>query len=113
MLRGGQARLLAVSSRAGLPEGVEPAPLLSEQWSDFVMEGFTGVFVPKGTPEERIRQLNRELGAILRDNDVRAAMHANAQEPVGGDPKVLGEQLRASIKRYREVIARLKLGAEN
>jgi len=108
LLRGGQVRLLAVSSRTGLPPGTEAVPLISEAWRGFVLEGFTGIFVPHDTPEERVRALNRELDALLRDPEVRAAMLANAQAPIGGEPRLLADQVRATQERYQDVVGAIR-----
>jgi tripartite-type tricarboxylate transporter receptor subunit TctC len=111
LLRGGQARLIAISSRTGLPDDVAAAPLASELWKGFVLEGFTGVFAPSGVTEERVRVLNRELQAILLEPDVLNAMRANLQAPAGGTPAMLAELLRQTQARYHEVMVRLNLAA--
>jgi tripartite-type tricarboxylate transporter receptor subunit TctC len=109
LVRGGQARLLAVSSRAALPDDITAPPLVGDVWKGFVLDGFSGVFVPVGVPDERVRQLNRELNEILREPEVRAAMQGNMQAPVGGAPELLGQNMQAAQARYREVMTRLNL----
>jgi tripartite-type tricarboxylate transporter receptor subunit TctC len=111
LVRSGNARLLAVSSRAAVPDDIGPAPLVGDVWKGFVLDGFTGIFVPLGVPEDRVRQLNRELDAVLHDPAVREAMHGNMQAPVGGSPEVLGQSLREARAKYREVLVRLNLAA--
>jgi len=109
-VRAGQARLLAVSSRAALPDDIAPAPLVGDVWKGFVLDGFAGVFVPQGVPDERVKQLNRELNEILREPEVRAAMQVNLQAPVGGAPELFGRNMQGAQARYREVMTRLNLG---
>jgi len=109
LVRGGQARLVAVSSRAALPDDIAPAPLVGDVWKGFVLDGFTGVFSPLGVPGERIRQLNRELNEVLHEPEVRTSMQGNMQAPVGGAPDVLGQNMRDAQARYRDVLTRLNL----
>jgi len=108
-VRGEQARLVAVSSRAAMPDDISPVPLTGDVWKGFVLEGFSGIFAPAGTPEDRVRALNREIDAILREPELRAAMLANVQAPVGGTPEALGQQLKQTTARYNDVLVRLKL----
>ena len=109
IVRGDQARLVAVSSRAAMPDDIGPVPLTGDVWKGFVLEGFTGIFVPAGTSEERVKLLNRELDAILHEPEVRAAMLANVQAPVGGAADLLEQQLQHTQARYHDVLVRLNL----
>jgi tripartite-type tricarboxylate transporter receptor subunit TctC len=111
LVRGGQVRLIAVSLRAALPDDIAAVPLVGDVWKGFVLDGFTGVFAPAGVPEERVRQLNRELNEILREPEVRTSMQGNMQAPVGGAPELLEQNMQGAQAKYREVMTRLNLTA--
>ncbi|AMO23850.1 tripartite tricarboxylate transporter substrate binding protein [Ramlibacter solisilvae] len=104
LVHAGRLRLVAVSSRDVLPPDMGSLPLLSMAWRGFFLEGFTGIFAPKGTPKERMEQLNRELNAVLRAAEVRESMRISAQIPVGGGPEHLDSEMRRMHTRYREII---------
>ena len=106
----GKLRVLATSDRIGLTGGAAQAPLMSELWPGFVLEGSSGIFVPARTPQARVIQLNRVLNQILADPQVRALMRSSGQEPVGGSSLQYRQSLRQSHLRYAQVIQRLDLG---
>lgn len=113
MVRSGQLRLLAASGPAGIPDGMAPVPLLPRVWDGFVLESFSGFFAPRGTPPDRVQELNREIDAVLREPELRALMEAGGQSVVAGPPQVLAAQMRTTQQRYRDLVARLKLTPAN
>ena len=110
MVEAGRIRVLAVSHRDGLPAAASGMPLVSATWPDFLLEGFSGVFVPTGTPPARIRELNRDLNLAQSDSGFRAALREAGQDPVGGSPEQFAETTRRLSQRYDRVIRKLGLG---
>lgn len=106
----GRIRLLAVSHRMDQPAAVAGLPLIADVWPGFLLEGFSGFFVPARTPAARIRELNRDINLVLAEPDVRAAMREAGQQPVGGSPEQFQETLQKLSSRYGALIQRLNLG---
>jgi tripartite-type tricarboxylate transporter receptor subunit TctC len=48
--------------------------------------------------------LNREVGAILDDADMRTAFAKNGIEAEASSPAALGARIRADVKKWRDVI---------
>jgi tripartite-type tricarboxylate transporter receptor subunit TctC len=111
LVESGRIRLLAVSHRDGLPAFASGLPVLSATWPDFVLEGFSGVFVAAGTPASRIHELNRDLNLAQSDAPFQAALRDAGQDPVGGSPGQFAETARRLSLRYDSIIRRLDLGA--
>lgn len=111
LIQGGSLRVLAVSSRAGIPSSAH-APLLSQLWPGFLLEGMSGLFVPARTPDARVAQLNRAVEQVLADPEVGTTMREGGQEPVGGSTLQFAMTLRNAQERWGEIIQRLGLGAK-
>jgi tripartite-type tricarboxylate transporter receptor subunit TctC len=101
-IRAGEVRALAILSAtrsAALPD----LPTVGETLAGFEVEPWTGVGVPRGTPDGVIALLNREINAGLADPAIKARLAA-----VGGTPIVLTpEQMRDLIARDTTKWARL------
>jgi tripartite-type tricarboxylate transporter receptor subunit TctC len=48
--------------------------------------------------------LNREIGAVLADPDVRAAFAKHGVEPEASSPAALGVRIRTDVEKWRDVI---------
>ena len=86
-------------------------PLVSATWPDFLLEGFSGVFVPAGPSPARIRELNRDLNLAQSDPGFKAALREAGQDSIGGSPEHFADTTRRLAQRYDSVIRKLDLGA--
>lgn len=95
MVQRGQLRALAVSSGKRLP-GLEQVPAIAETLPGFDYVGWFALMVPTGTPNEAVQRMNRNVGAILDEPEVRQRLQSLGIYTDGvGTP----EQLDAFIKR--------------
>lgn len=95
MVQRGQLRAIAVSSGKRLP-GLENVPAIAETLPGFDYVGWFALMVPTGTPNEAVQRMNREVGLILDEAEVRQRLQALGIYTDGvGKP----EQLDAFIKR--------------
>lgn len=69
LVRGGRMKALAVTSAERAPAFAE-VPTLQEAGVDLVSVGWFGLFVPRGTPADRIAKLEAETMAAVRDEAV-------------------------------------------
>jgi tripartite-type tricarboxylate transporter receptor subunit TctC len=60
--------------------------------------------VPRGTPQEIIVRLNREVDAGLKDPTVRAKLTALATTPMFFTPDEFGAYIGAEIEKWRKVV---------
>jgi tripartite-type tricarboxylate transporter receptor subunit TctC len=92
-IRAGRLRPLAVGTPTRL-EALPDVPTVSEFVPGYETSAFAGLGAPKGTPEEIVEKLNREVNAALADSTVRARIIE-----LGGMP------LRASPAEFRQILA--------
>ncbi len=100
----GKLRALAVTSphRIGVFKSV---PTLEEQGlKDMTFEDWYGVFVPAGTPPERVAYLNQAITRILKSPAVSQKIVDGGSEVVAGSAEQLAAQLKQDIARWSRVV---------
>jgi tripartite-type tricarboxylate transporter receptor subunit TctC len=99
----GNLRALAVSSprRVGVFKSV---PTLEELgFKDMTYDDWYGVFVPAGTPPERVAYLHRAITTVLKSPAVSQQILDAGGEPVAGTPQQLADQLRQDLARWSRI----------
>jgi tripartite-type tricarboxylate transporter receptor subunit TctC len=100
----GRVRVLATMSKArshALPE----VPTIAEAgYAGLDGEGWDGIFVPAGTPQEIVKLLGNEIRNIIVLPDVAARIEALGFSPVGAPSEVFAKQLTNESATWREVI---------
>jgi tripartite-type tricarboxylate transporter receptor subunit TctC len=71
-----------------------------------------GVFVPAGTPEAIIRQLNLAIASVLHTPEVRERFLNVGMEVVGSTPEQFATAMKADEARLRKVITEAGIRAE-
>jgi len=102
----GRLRGLAVSTSArtqALPE----VPTLAEAGvSNIAVSGWHGLVAPRGTEAATVTRINRAVGEVLRNPEVRERLAALGIEPVDAPPEALTAKLREDAERWAPVIRR-------
>jgi tripartite-type tricarboxylate transporter receptor subunit TctC len=103
-VKAGKVRALAVGSSrrlAALPD----VPTLQEAGlAGFVTQEWNGLFVPKGTPEEVVQRLAREVKAALAEPEVNQRLVQLGLEVVGSTPAEFGAFVQAEMRRAVDVV---------
>ena len=79
LVRGGQVRALAVTSRARMA-ALPDVPALAETLPAYELENWFALFAPAGTPPERIQRLNAAVTGALRDPALAAKLTEQGAE---------------------------------
>jgi tripartite-type tricarboxylate transporter receptor subunit TctC len=72
-------------------------------------DAWYGVLAPAKTPADIVARLNREIGAILRSDDIREKFAAQGAEAVPSTPEKFMQLMRSDIAKWAKVTARLNL----
>ena len=103
-MRAGKVRALAVTS-AARARALPHVPTVAESGvPGYEVVGWYGVFVPSGTPRARIRRLNGEVTAILREPDVRERFFVDGAEPVGNDSSQFSAFVVQEMKKWANLV---------
>jgi tripartite-type tricarboxylate transporter receptor subunit TctC len=112
LIQEGKLRALAVTSPKrthSLPD----VPTVAEA----LLPGFDSslwlaVAAPAGTPAQIIDHLNREIGEILKEPEMRAAMAKNGVDAESSSVERLGARMRADIAKYQGIVAKFGIQLE-
>lgn len=109
-VRSGRLRALATTgaTRFGLlPE----LPTVAESLPGFVVDSWSAILAPAGTPPAIVGKLNSEIVAVLQTADAKAKLNADGSEAVGSTPGRLGEIMKADLARWGPLVR--EAGARN
>jgi tripartite-type tricarboxylate transporter receptor subunit TctC len=102
-IRSGGLLALGVGGSSRFP-GLPDVPTIGETVTGYEANSWCGVGVPKGTPDDIIERLNREINAGLLDPTLRARLANVATTPILFSPAGFGAYLAAEIEKWHKVI---------
>jgi tripartite-type tricarboxylate transporter receptor subunit TctC len=84
-----------------LPE----VPTIAESGLDgYEFGNWHALFAPKGTPDKRVRLLNKAIVQIFEKPEIRDLVLARGSEIVTGSPEELAETLKRDIQKYKKLM---------
>jgi tripartite-type tricarboxylate transporter receptor subunit TctC len=102
-IRSGALRALAVTTAARL-EALPDVPTVAETIPGYEAVAWTGVGVPRGTPEAIIKLLNREINAGLLDPTIKVQLTELTVTPMAVTPAEFGAYMTAETEKWTRVI---------
>ena len=108
MIRGGRLRPLALSSAGRYPLMPEVATV-GETLSGVEFSSWLGVAVAPGTPRPVIDLLNRELRAVLAEDDVKQRFAGFGGVPAASTPEGMRDRVEREISRWNRVVDSRKI----
>lgn len=112
MVRTGQLKAIAVTSRTRSSIAPEIATLHESGLPDFESLNWMGVLAPAGTPTEVIARLSAEIVRMVGDPDVDAQLRANGYTPMQGTPAQFVDVLRQETLRWAAIVKAADLRVE-
>lgn len=109
-----QMKLLAVGGPKRSPTFPD-VPTVAEYAGipDFQANTWSMVLAPKGTPNDVVNKLNREIIAVFQMPAVRQRLESTGAQIVGNTPAQAREMLAAQVKFYGDLVKRLGLKVTN
>jgi tripartite-type tricarboxylate transporter receptor subunit TctC len=130
-LLGGQIQLMFLPVHVALPQvqagklnmlasgGAQRSPVTPEVPSlaeagvkDIDVDIWYALFGPAGLPREVVAILNGELGAILREPEVRAGLLKQGLSPQPGAPAELAKLIETDLERWGRVVREARISAD-
>ena len=102
-IRTGKLRPLAVTT-ATRSEVLPDLPTVSDFVPGYEASGWFGVGVPKGTPDEIIDKLNKEINAILSDPKAKARFAELGASLMPGSPADFGKFVADETDKWAKVV---------
>lgn len=103
-VQAGRMRALAVTSPRRLGVFAKVPTLEELGYRNLRFEDWYGIFVPAGTPPERVAHLNRALVQVLHQPDVVRQINEGGSDVVASSPEAFGAQLKSDISRWSQIV---------
>lgn len=101
----GTLHTLGVTTPHRLPNAPD-LPTISEQgYPDYDFVTFYGLAAPKGTPQDIVNRLNKEINIIFQMPEVRAQFQKTGAGIGGGTPQEFSKLLAANFAKIQSIVA--------
>jgi tripartite-type tricarboxylate transporter receptor subunit TctC len=108
----GQVKMLAVMTDERSPAFPDVPTMKELGYPNLVVYTWYAAFAPPKTPAEYVGRLNADLNALLKEQDVIAALGKQGMNPGGGPPQRMGTLLADEIVRWKRVVAKAGIKAD-
>jgi len=103
-VKAGRMKVFGVTTAkrsAMLPE----VPTIAESGLDgYEFGNWHALFAPKGTPDSRVRRLNKAVLQIFEKPEIRDLVLARGSEIIAGSPEELAGVLKRDIPKYKKLM---------
>jgi tripartite-type tricarboxylate transporter receptor subunit TctC len=112
LVRGGQLRLIGVSTEKRLPQFPDVPTVSESGLPGFVFNSWFAVLAPAGTPQDIIARLNAEILKAVGDPEVRHKLEDLGFSVRGTSPEELGALTQQQLAKYARVIKEMGIAIE-
>jgi tripartite-type tricarboxylate transporter receptor subunit TctC len=112
LVRGGQVKLLGVTTEKRLPSFPDVPTVSESGLPGFFFNSWFAILAPAGTPKEIVARLNAEALKALADSQVRQKLEELGFAVRGSSPEELGTLTRAQLAKYARVIKEMGIAIE-
>jgi tripartite-type tricarboxylate transporter receptor subunit TctC len=102
-IRAGKLRALAVTSARSV-DGLPDVPPIAATVPGYEASAFFGIGTAKGTPDEVIDKLNKEINAILSDPKVKERLAEMGGFPIPGTAADFGKTIAEETEKWARVV---------
>ncbi|ADP14901.1 extra-cytoplasmic solute receptor family protein 31 [Achromobacter xylosoxidans A8] len=103
-LKDGRLRALAVTTRTRAASNPDVPTVAEQGYPDYEQSAWSALVAPAGTPPEVIARLNAAMNAALRSDNVSKELRSRSQEPLGGTPQDVQNQIRKELPKWEGII---------
>jgi tripartite-type tricarboxylate transporter receptor subunit TctC len=100
----GKLRALAVARPERWPDLPNVPTFVESGFPDFVIDAWTGVVAPKGTPAPIVAKLNAAINEGLKTNEIKAALTKFSALPKAGTPADFDKFLREQQPKWASMV---------
>jgi tripartite-type tricarboxylate transporter receptor subunit TctC len=105
-------RALAITSLQRWPTAKDVQTVAESGYAGYSHMTWIGVLAPAGTPSAVIERLNREIAAVLKNDDVRERIARTGAQPVVRSTAEFENMMKAEYEATGKVVAKIGLKVE-
>ena len=102
-IRSGRLRAIAVTGPRRAP-ALPEVPTIAETVPGFSAELWYALFAPANTPADIINRLNREIGAILAQNEIKEKLSSQGVDAHTATPQEMVKLIAADLEKWAKVV---------
>jgi tripartite-type tricarboxylate transporter receptor subunit TctC len=103
-VKAGKVRALAVARPERWPDLPDVPTLVESGYPDFIIDAWTGVMAPKGTPPQIVARLNAVINEGLRTPETKAALARFQALPKVSTPQEFESFLKSQLPKWAEMV---------
>src|SRR5437667_75484 len=103
-MKSGRLKALAVSTAKRSPEMPEVPTIAEAGVPGYEAIVWIGLLAPAGTPRDIVAKLNREIGKLVRADEVKKLIAPTGMEPDPDTPAQFGAYLKADYDKWGKVV---------
>ena len=104
LVKTGRLKAIGVASRNRSPLLPDLRTLAEQGLPEVEANAWIGVVAPAATPAPVLARIHAEVVKVLRQPDVREALHAKLMDPVGNSPEEFAAFMREELERWGPII---------
>ena len=111
-VKSGRLRALAVTTSKRLAAAPDLPTVEEAGYPGYEVTNWHGLLGPKGLPRDIVERLNREIGEVVKSDEMKKNLTAEGLEPAGGSPERFGQILKSEMTRWAKVVKQAGIKVE-
>lgn len=103
-VKAGRLRALAVTTDKRIAAAPDLPTVAESGYPGYEVTNWHGLVGPKGLPHDIVARLNKEIGEVVKGDDMKKNLAADGLEPAGGSPERFGQILKNEMVRWAKVV---------
>lgn len=112
LVRGGQVKLIGVTTKARLPQFPDVPTISESGLPGFLFNSWFAILAPAGTPKDIIARLNAEVLKALTDPETQRRLDEQGLVVRGSSPEELRVLTRDQLAKYAKLIGDLGIATK-
>jgi tripartite-type tricarboxylate transporter receptor subunit TctC len=103
-VKAGRLRALAVTTNKRIAAAPDLPTVEEVGYPGYEVTNWHGLLGPKGLPRGIVERLNKEIGEVVKSEEMKKNLTAEGLEPAGGSPERFGQILKSEMARWAKVV---------
>jgi tripartite-type tricarboxylate transporter receptor subunit TctC len=103
-VKAGRLRALAVTTSKRIAAAPDLPTVEEVGYPGYEVTNWHGLVAPKGLPRDIVERLNREIGEVVKSDEMKKNLTAEGLEPAGGSPERFAQILKSEMTRWAKVV---------
>jgi tripartite-type tricarboxylate transporter receptor subunit TctC len=103
-VKAGRLRALAVTTSKRIAAAPDLPTVEEVGYPGYEVTNWHGLVAPKGLPRDIVERLNREIGEVVKSEEMKKNLTAEGLEPAGGSPERFAQILKSEMSRWAKVV---------